>query len=96
MLVTLQRLELNVNLCNCVVLKCVIKLTDYLIQVHTRLHKLNLCASHSDTNTSLDILGKGYDTKVMQWSNTLIPIIASKTSVSMNFEVCRQKSIVTT
>ena len=99
MLVTLQRrLELdNVNLCNCLVLKCVIKLiTDYLIQVYTRLHKLNLCASHRDTITSLDILGKGYDTKVMQWSNTFIPRIASKISVSINFKVCRHISIIVT
>ena len=31
--------------------------------MYTRLHKLHLCASHRDTLTILDILGKGYDTK---------------------------------
>lgn len=53
------------------------------MQVYTRLHKLNLCASHRDTITSLDILGNGYDTKVMLWSNALTPRITSKTSVSI-------------
>ena len=54
-----------------------------LTQVYTRLHKLNLCASHRDTLSTLDILGKGYDTKMMKWSNALTSRINSNNNVCL-------------
>ena len=74
----------SANLCNCLVMRCILPEVkiEFLMQVYTRLHKLHLCASHRDTITSLDILGKSYDTKVMQWSNTLTPRITLEKSVS--------------
>ena len=71
------------NLSNYLLLRCKIKsvLNSFNTQVYTRLNNLHLCASHRDTITSLDVLGKGYDTKGMQWSSALIPKITLKKSV---------------
>ena len=50
------------------------------LQIYTRLHKLRLCASHGDTLRSLDILGEGFDAKVIQWRDELTPrILEGKT-----------------
>ena len=47
--------------------------------VYTRLHELHLSAAHRDTIKLIDRLGEGFDTKVMQWRDSLIPRIQQRT-----------------
>ena len=40
--------------------------------MYERLHKLNLCVSHSETIKTLDQLGESFDLPVMEWKAQLL------------------------
>ena len=58
-----------------------------LMQVYNRLHKLHLCAFHQDTLKSLDKLGEGFDTKVVQWTDKLTPRVQQRRLVGYYYLV---------
>lgn len=61
--------------CGCDVLAITNAQITYIMQVYGRLQRLNVAVSHSSVIRLLDKVGKGFDSKVLEWRDSLISFL---------------------
>ena len=67
----------------------------YGIQVHERLHKLNLTTSHSTLLSVVDKMGANHDARVLEWRDSLVTKLKTTNPAQVSEFYCYDVCVVT-